>query len=137
MTPMKLKPGSHTTVKVPAVPAVVPGTLPGTCPRQTFFNGNTCPRYRRQSACGTGRVELSSTFQAVPVPQADENFNGNTHPRYRWQAIDSYHNLILNSQSNVRKMAPKICAEEGGLILFLSFSNVEHERKELVISNEI
>ena len=53
-----------------------------------FFNGNTCPRYRRQSACGTGRVELSSTFQAVLVPQADENFNGNTHPRYRRQAID-------------------------------------------------
>ena len=84
----RLKPGSHITVKVPAVPAVVPGTLPGTCPRQIFFNGNTCPRYRRQSACGTGRAELSSTFQAVPVPQADENFNGNTHPRYRRQAID-------------------------------------------------
>ena len=48
-----------------------------------FFNGNTCPRYRRQSACGTGRAELSSTFQAIPVPQADENFNGNTHRRYR------------------------------------------------------
>ena len=86
--PVKLKPGSHITVMVPAVPAVVPAALPGTCPRQIFFNGNTCPRYRRQSACGTGRVELSSTFQAIPVPQADENFNGNTHRRYRRQAIN-------------------------------------------------
>ena len=43
------KPGSHITVKVPTVPAVVPGTLPGTCPRQTFFNGNTCPRYPADS----------------------------------------------------------------------------------------
>ena len=65
---MPLKPGSHITVMVPAVPVVVPMALPGTCPRQIFFNGNTCPRYRRQSACGTGRVELSSTFQAIPVP---------------------------------------------------------------------
>ena len=55
---------------------------------QIFFYGNTCPRYRRQSACGTGRVELSSTFQAIAVPQADENFNGNTHRRYRRQAIN-------------------------------------------------
>ena len=73
---------------VPAVPAVVPVALAGICPREIFFNGNTCPRYRRQFACGTGRVELSSTFQAIPVPQADENFNGNTHRRYRRQAIN-------------------------------------------------
>ena len=33
------KPGSHITVKLPAVPAVVPGTLPGTCPRQIFLMG--------------------------------------------------------------------------------------------------
>ena len=39
-----LKPGSHITVKLPAVPAVVPGALPGTCPRQIFFIGNACPR---------------------------------------------------------------------------------------------
>ena len=75
----------HITV---IVPAVVPAALPGTCLRQIFFNGNTCPRYRRQSACGTGRVELSLTFQAIPVPQVDENFNGNTHRTYRRQAID-------------------------------------------------
>ena len=77
------KPGSHIILMVPAV---VPATLPGTCPRQIFFNGNTYPRYRRQSACSTGRVELSSTFQAIPVPQADEKFNGDTHPRYRQSA---------------------------------------------------
>ena len=34
-----LKPGSHITLTVPAVPAVVPVGR--------FFNGNTCPRYRR------------------------------------------------------------------------------------------
>ena len=83
---LNLKPGSHITVMIPAVPAVVPAALPGTCLRQIFFNGNICPRYRRQSACGTGRVELGSTFQAIPVPQEDENFNGNTHRRYRQSA---------------------------------------------------
>ena len=41
----------------------------------------------------------------------------------------AYHNLTSNSQSNARKMAPKIYKEEGGLILFLSFSNGEHERR--------
>ena len=76
---MIIKPGSHITIMVPAA-------LPGTRPRQIFLNGNTCPRYCRQSACGTRRVELSSTFQAIPVPQADENFNGNTHRRYRQSA---------------------------------------------------
>ena len=78
-------PALHITIMVPAVPAVVPAALPGTCPTQIFFNGNTCSRYRRQSACGTGRVELSSTFQAIPVAQADENFNGNTHRRYMYR----------------------------------------------------
>ena len=73
---------------VPAVPTVVQVTLPGTCPRQTFLNGNTCPRYRRQTASGTGRTELSSSLQAIPVPQADEKFDGNTHPRYRRSAAD-------------------------------------------------
>ena len=38
-----LKPGSHITVMVPAVPAVVPTALPGTCPKQILFDGNTCP----------------------------------------------------------------------------------------------
>ena len=63
------------------VPAVVRAALPGACLKQIFFNVNNCPpppsplRYRRQSACVTGRVMMSSTFQAIPVPQADEKFN--------------------------------------------------------------
>ena len=52
---------------------MVPATLPVTCPKHIIFNGNTCPRYCRLSACSTGRDELSSTFQAIPVPQADKD----------------------------------------------------------------
>ena len=59
---------------VPAVPAVVPAALPGTCPRHIFLMGTFAPGtsdslwYLGQmsavpgAACGTGRVELSSTF---------------------------------------------------------------------------
>ena len=56
-----VKPGSHITVMVPAVPAVVPAALPGTCPRQIFFNGNTCPRYR-ESYHVPGRFFLMGTL---------------------------------------------------------------------------
>ena len=67
----------------------MPAALPGTCPRQTFLMGTLAPGTGDSlPACGTGRVELSSTFQAIPVPQADEKFNGNAHPRYRWSATD-------------------------------------------------
>ena len=59
-----LKPGTHITVMVPTVPAA----LPETCHRQAFLYGNTFPGYRRRSACGTGTIKLSSTFQAVAVP---------------------------------------------------------------------
>ena len=38
-----LKPGSHITVKLPAVPAVLPGALPGTCSRQIFLMGTLVP----------------------------------------------------------------------------------------------
>ena len=86
---------------VPAVPAVVLAALPGTCPRQIFFIGNTCLRYRRQSACGTGRVQLSSTFQVIPVPQADEKFNGSIHPRYRRSAAGKL--LICRLQHDFKR----------------------------------
>ena len=39
----KIKPGSHITVKLPAVPVVVPGALPGTCPSQIFLMGTLVP----------------------------------------------------------------------------------------------
>ena len=118
---------------IPAVPTVVPAALPGTYPWQIFFNGNTCPRYRRQSACSTERVELSSTFQAILVPQADEKFNGNIHPRYRQSAADKL--LICRDFKQ-----PIRCVQDGAICqqrfvqrgvdrFFLSFSSGEHERK--------
>ena len=74
-----MKPGSHITLMVPAV---VPAALPGTCPRQIFFlMGALAPGAAVPAV--KGRVELSSTFQATPVPKADEKFDGNTYPRYR------------------------------------------------------
>ena len=102
---------------VPAVLAVVPAALPGTCPRQIFLNGNTYPRYCR--ACGTGRVGLSSTFQATPVTQADEKFNGRKNSICCESSAD--YNVTSNSQPNGCKMAlfvNKNLCRGGGLILF-------------------
>ena len=67
---------------VPAVPAVVPEALPA---GRFLLMGTLAPGTADglPAVPGDGRVELSSTFQAIPIPQADEKFNGNTHPRYR------------------------------------------------------
>ena len=76
---------------------MVPATLPVTCPKHIIFNGNTCPRYCRLSACSTGRDELSSTFQAIPVLQADKKLNGNTHPRYRRSTAGNLLNMLITT----------------------------------------
>ena len=121
---------------VPAVPAVVPAALPGTCPRQIFFNGNTCQRYRR--ACGTGRVELSSTFQELSrqpryrrqMKHLMETLIPGTADQLQASYLYADYNVTSNSQPNACKMAPfvnKDLCRGGGLIL--SFSNGERERK--------
>ena len=106
--PKRLKAGSHMTVMVPAVPAVVPVALPGTCPRQIFFNGNTCPRYRRQ---------MKNLMETLIPGTA-----GQLQASYRY----ANYKVASNSRSNACKMAPfvnKDLCRGSGLILFLSVSN--------------